>query len=215
MKKKKLKHKAQFRRDKNGEFLDANHEAMDTYYELMNRNISQEKVKEALQQLIVIDPDFYDPYAQLAYLFQNEEEYKKAGKILFLGYQRAIARITDKDNNFPKSLPWLWLENRHIIRVIDAWANNLWEEGRLSEALVIFRKLLQSNPNDNIGARWNILAIRLGLEPDFETMFETKDMPGYMDAGKVSDWFDKESKKFPDEFDWWYKAMEKREKDIT
>lgn len=215
MKKKKLKYNTQLRKNKDGEFLDTNHEAMDTYYELMNRNISQKKVKEVLQQLIVIDPDFYDPYVQLAYLFQNEEEYEKASKILFLGYQRALARIIDKNDNFPKSLPWLWLENRHIIRVIDAWANNLWEEEKPSEALAIFRKLLQSNPNDNIGARWNILAIRLGLEPDFETMFETKDMAGYMDAGKISDWFDKESKKFPDEFDWWHKAMEEREKDIA
>lgn len=211
MEKRKLNYKTKPRINENGEFLDANHRAMDTYYELMNRNISQAKTKEVLQQLIIIDPDFYDPYAQLAYLFQDEEEHEKASKILFQGYQRALRRITDKNGNFPKSLSWLWLENRHIIRVIDAWAHELWEQEKPQEALEIFRKLLKSNPNDNIGVRHSILAIRLGLESDYETMFEMKDMAGYMDASKVNSWFEKNSKKFSDEFDWWYKAVKKQE----
>ena len=136
---------------------------------------------------------------------------KKANKILKTACQNAIVRISDKHGNFPKSLPWLWLENRHIIRAINAWATELWELERIQEALEIFRKLLKSNPNDNIGARYSILAIRLDLEPDYEIKFEIKDMPGYMDASKVIKWFEKESKKFTDEFDWWYKEMKKRD----
>lgn len=194
------------------EFLDADHDAMDTYYMLMESNVSSKKRKKTLEQLIVLDPDFYDPYIQLAYTLQENEEYEKASKILYQGYQRALARVADKDGNLPKSLSWLWIENRHIIRIIDAWAHNLWEEGKTSEALEIFRKLLGSNPNDNIGARHSILAIKLGLEADYEMMFEMKDMPGYMDASKVITWFEKNSKKFPEEFDWWWKAMEEREK---
>lgn len=210
MNKKKSIRKAQFR-EGSDEFMDNAHKVMDAYYALMEKNISPSKKRVILKELIKIDPDFYDSYIQLAYLLQEEEEYDKASEILYLAYQRAVTRIADKEGNFPKGLPWLWLENRHIIRAIDAWANELWEQGKTTEALEIFRKLLRSNPNDNIGARYSILAIRLGLEPDYETMFELKDMPGYMDAAKTIKWFKQKSKKFPEEFDWWFKEIKKQE----
>src|SRR5215469_15780432 len=130
---------------KNDEFLDVDHKTMDTFYALMEKNISHAKMKRTLEEIIVIDPDFYDPYVQLANLLQEDEEYDKANKILNIAYHNAIAKITDKNGNFPKSLPWVHLENRHIIRAIDAWATELWEQGKIEEALAIFRKLLKSN----------------------------------------------------------------------
>lgn len=189
------------------EFMDSDHKVMDKYYELMDANLSYQKMKTSFEKLIIADPDFYDPYIQLAYLLQGKKDYNNAKKILYTAYQRALARITNNNGNFPRSLPWLWLENRHIIRVIDAWAQNLWEEKKESDALKIFRELLRSNPNDNIGARFSILAIRLGLNPDYEKMFAMKNMPGHLDAAKTHDWFEKESKKFPREFNWWRKAV--------
>lgn len=209
--KKKIIDKTGFRGKKHDEFFDEKHKVMDPYYALMEKNISFVKKKSILQELIAIDPDFYDSYIELAYLLQEEEKFNQASEVLQLAYQKAIARIADKDGNLPKSLSWLWLENRHIIRVIDAWANELWEQGKITEALEIFRKLLRSNPNDNIGTRYSILAIRLGLDPDYEEMFELKDMPEYIDAAKTIRWFEKESKKFPDEFDWWKKAVKSKE----
>lgn len=74
--------------------------------------------------------------------------------------------------------------------------------------MTILRKLLKSNPGDNIGARFDILAIHLGLKHDYEKKFACGDMSGYLDAFKVCRWFDKHSKKFPEEFGWWFKAMQ-------
>lgn len=60
-------------------------------------------------------------------------------------------------------LEWGWLENRHIIRTILNKAISLWENNHMDEALNLFRNLLKTNPNDNVGARYYILAIRMNM----------------------------------------------------
>ncbi len=60
----------------------------------------------------------------------------------------------------------------------------------------------------NIGARDYILAIRMNMSfGQFEKRFN-KD--GYYDSELIK-WFDKNHKKFPDEFDWWRKAVKEYE----
>ena len=70
---------------------------------------------------------------------------------------------------------------------------------------------MKSNPNDNIGARQAILALRLGLRPDYESQFALKETPEYLDAFKLNSWFHENCKKFPEEFEWWFKIVEERE----
>lgn len=83
---------------------------------------------------------------------------------------------------------------------------NLWVKGENEEALELLRKLLHSNPRDNIGARTYILAIRLGMKFDeFETEMMSEQGYGY-DGTKMME-FEEKMKDFPDEFDWWFKAV--------
>jgi len=194
-------------KQQNNEFLDKKHSVMMKYYDTLEFSRSDKQLKREMKSLIEKDPNFYDPYITLAEILFSESKDKEAGALLENGYQLAMTRIVDVKGNFPESLPWLWLENRHIIRIIHSWATKIWGEEKTEEALAIFRKLLHSNLNDNIGARYSILAIRLGLNSDYELEFETEDMPGYLDAAKVMDWFDKNSKKFMDEFEWWFNQM--------
>jgi len=64
---------------------------------------------------------------------------------------------------------------------------------------------LQTNPGDDVGARHLILAIKMNMSfDDFEKRFNKG---GYYDS-EMMEWFDKNYKKFPDEFDWWEKAVE-------
>lgn len=191
------------------EFLDREHPVMSRYYELLNRKISPKQLKGEMALLIKKDLDFYDPYLVLGDILTSEGKKKEANVFLAEAYERAVKRIVDKQGNFPKRLIWGWLDNRHLMRVIERWGLMLWEQGKAPEALIIFRKLLQSNPGDNQGVRFTILAISLGLNPDYENRFSSKDMPGYVDGFKISAWFDQYSKKFPDEFGWWFKAMKK------
>lgn len=193
------------------EFVDSNHEVMAIYYDLLEKNLPETKLKKELEILIKKDPDFYDSYFELAMILSGEGEYEKGTELLKIAFQKAILKIVDKDGNFPKLLRWGYLENRHIIRAIDTWALELWGNGDKEKALDLLRKLLRSNHHDNIGARYSILAIRLGLNPDYEQQFVTKGMLGYLDAIKISDWFEENSKKFPDEFGWWLEAIKKEE----
>ena len=63
----------------------------------------------------------------------------------------------------------------------------------------------EPNPDDNIGARDYILAVRMGMT--FEA-FEEQFLGEYgYDALKMIDWFDRNIRRFPEEFGWWQKAV--------
>ncbi|MBI3624024.1 hypothetical protein HY218_00120 [Candidatus Saccharibacteria bacterium] len=76
-----------------------------------------------------------------------------------------------------------------------------WEIGEARLALEIYRKLLASNPNDNVGARYSILALRLGYSPDYEAEFiPDKELAYGLDAAKLNKWFTVNASNFKEEF---------------
>ena len=156
---------------------------MGEYYGLLDRKLSPRRLKSEMKKLIEIDPLFLDPYLVVADILMAEGKEKEAKALLKNAYEKAMRRIVDKDGNWPKVMGWGWLDNRHLIRAIERWARELWFDGKTTEALEIFRNLLKTNPNDNIGARHCILAIRMGLGPDFEDRFLVG--PGFIDADNV------------------------------
>lgn len=175
---------------------------MGEYYDLLDQELPPKRLRKEMEKLIAIDPLFFDPYLVVANILRDEGKEKEAKNMLRAAYEKAMQRIVDKDGNWPEVINWGWLENRHVVRAIGRWARELWSDGKSSEALEIFRNLLRTNPNDNIGARHDILAIRMGLGPNYENQFIVE--PGFIDAIKISEWFEKHSKKFPDEFGWWW-----------
>lgn len=190
------------------EYLDKDHEVMDAYYDLSERynGRNAKSIKRQLTKLIEEDPDFLDSYLLLYNILQNEDNLLEAEKILDDAYERALKLITDKKGNWPDILEWGWLENRHIIRTILNKAISLWQYNERTAALELFRKLLRTNPGDNVGARDFILAVRMNMSfKEFEDRF---DKGGYYDT-ELTDWFDENYQKFPDEFGWWEKAVEK------
>ena len=181
-----------------------------TYYDLMEniKVLERKDLEDKLRELINLDADFLDPYLILYEMYLEEDKKKKADEILDDAYSRAIKLITDKNGRWPDILDWSWLENRHIIRTILNKAMSLWDNGDTEEALNLLRKLLKTNPYDNIGARHYILAIRMGMSlKEFEERF---DRGGYYDS-ELSDWFDENYNDFPDEFEWWKKEIEYEE----
>lgn len=192
------------------EFVDKDHRVMDAYYDLCERYTGRnaKTIKGQLRRLIEKDPDFLDSYLLLHQILQDEGNFLEAEKILDQAYGRAIELITDKKGNWPDILEWGWLENRHIIRTILNKAILLWISKETDRALDLFRKLLKTNPGDNVGARDYILAIRMDMSfEEFERRFNKG---GFYDIELV-EWFDKNYRKFPDEFDWWEKALEEYE----
>lgn len=188
-------------------FVDKNRPVQMKYYDLLDSpNImTNREMENKIKKLIKEDPDFLDTYLILYEIYQDEGDLKNAEDILNEAYQRAINLITDKEGNWPESLMWGFLENRHIIRVIFNKAVNFWDKGQNQEALEILRKLLKTNPNDNVGARDYILAIRMGMT--FEEYEQKFNKGGYYGMESVK-WFENNAPKFPDEFGWWLESQE-------
>jgi tetratricopeptide (TPR) repeat protein len=200
--------------NKDREFLDKEHpyKFMEEFYDVNERyNESNMEVREAIKRLLRLikkDPDFLDPYLTLYDIYKDSGDYDQATEILDKAYNRALRLITDEKGIWPGMLPWAWLGNRHIIRTLLNKALALWDNGETESALDLLRKLLRTNPNDNIGARDYILAIRLNMScKEFERRF---DRGGYYD-NTLTKWFETNHRKFPDEFDWWEKALEEYE----
>jgi tetratricopeptide (TPR) repeat protein len=189
-------------------FVDKDHAVMSEYYDFLDSEVqSPKKIKKIMKELIEKDPTYLDPYLVLFELYQNEGDVDKAEEILEQAYDQAIKIITDKKGNWPSEMLWCHLENRHIIRTLLNKAMNLWLKEENEKSLDLLRKLLRSNPGDNIGARTYILAIRLGMTFD---EFETEMMSdlGYGYDGIKMMKFEEKMKDFPDEFDWWFEAVE-------
>ena len=184
------------------EFVDKNHKVMSEYYDLLESATSDAQLKREMKKMIKIDLDFYDPYivADLEIEIGNN---KKGCQLIQEAYERAVKRIADAKGDWPKLMQWGFLENRHLMRVLERQAVVLWEDGKTEEALDIFRRLLCVNPDDNQGARYSILALRLGLGTDWYAPFEVKDGPmasEAIDAFATEKWFETNAKKFPEEF---------------
>jgi len=180
----------------------------DEYYDFLDSK-ENENIKKSiniLEKIIKKDPNFFDPYISLSEYYSLNNESQKAEEIILKGYSKAVQLIT-KDGKFPERLEWGWFENRHIIRMIFHYGMLLWEKGKKEEAIRIFNKLLEMNPNDNIGARYAIAGILEGFccMGEMEEKFASK--YGFIDALKQEKWFEKVIKKHPKYFDWWLKEV--------
>lgn len=188
-------------------FVDKDRPVQMKYYDALDRleTASDRETIKAMEKLIKEDPDFLDSYLILHGNYQDNSKWKEADKILNEAYERAINIISDKKGNWPDVLLWGFMENRHIIRTIFNKGVILWDNGKTDEALEIFRKLLKSNPNDNVGVRDFILAIRMDMS--FEKYEERFNKGGYYDSESI-EWFEENAPNYQDEFGWWFEWAE-------
>ena len=183
-------------------FIDEDHSVMDKFYEITDRDdLSDEQLIKEMLRLIELDKDFYDPYLELAEIYSYNGSEMEAAAVLLEAYERAIKRIVDSKGRWPKEMFWGFLENRHLMRTIEAYAILCWDIGQTDEALDIFRRLLRANPDDNQGARFSILAIKMGLSrEDWQKPLEAEhdgEVVG-IDGFKLHDWYEKNYKNFPE-----------------
>ena len=184
------------------EFIDKERNVMEPYYEFCDYYESKDfdygTGEKRLREFIDEDPDFLDPYLTLREILLERGKVVEAARLLDEAYERAVKLITDADGEWPDELLWGWLENRHVIRTLFAKAEDLWENRDAEKGLDILRALLRTNPNDNIGARYYVLGINLGMDYDEfrERFLGESDMSGE----KVSYWFYENSPLFPEDF---------------
>ncbi len=188
------------------EFIDKFHSISNRYFSIMDRFTGKNApcIIPRLKKLIQNDPTYFESYNSLVDLLMLSGKDSEASGYINQASRRALKRIADKNGNWPDRLKWSFIENRHIIKPIFNRAVLYWDEGESEKALYLLRKLLLSNPNDNIGARDYILAIRMKMTFDqFEKRFNKG---GFYDKD-LMEWFDQNYKKFPNEFNWWEKNI--------
>lgn len=191
--------------DKDGAFYDAERPVMHAFYDLMAEHDDDEPSEAliaGLRQLIAQDPDFYDSYSALGELLGGDE-----GRELFRdACTRALGRI--RSNTFIRHVPWGYLENRHLLRAILNEALECWDDQSLENAVFLLKTLLELCPDDNVGARQYLLAIREGMTfVSFEERFMDPSGLGYT-AGKLHHWFGSKSQAYPDDFAEWQKYVD-------
>ena len=127
----------------------------------------EKKLAEAENQLlnyIIDEPEFLEPIMKLLGIYDMTQEKEKHDKLLEHAYKSALHHVADKKGNWLyDKIEWGWLENRSIIRALQNGAIKRWKEGKTKEAKQVFQSLLKTNPNDNSGVRYHLLAILEGM----------------------------------------------------
>ncbi len=189
------------------EFIDINRPVAMKYYDILDKydGRNSKNTISALKKLIKEDPFFLDSYNLLLEVYDDLGDSTNYTSVVVEAGKKGLDLILDKKGDWPSLLEWGFLENRHIIRAILNLGMYFWQKGEDGEALDIFRNLLRSNLNDNIGARDFILAIRSGMS--YQKFHKKFDKGGYFD-NDLTEWFAQESKKFPDEFREFFQHIE-------
>jgi len=192
------------------EYFDKQRNAAMKYYDIeesfTGRNLKSTKKK--LEELIKEDPYYLDSYLLLSEVYIYEDNYSESDKILEMAYKNALELILDKNGNWPDSLIWGWLENRHIIRTLINKGIKYWQNDQKDLALKLFENLLRTNPNDNGGVRYLMLGIKTGLS---EEAFNNKfDKGGYWDQD-IDIWFSKNINKYKKDFKVWLDEIDQEE----
>lgn len=203
------------RRKRITEFMDKYDPAIGVrWYELLERGMRTKKDAKEFEAIQEEAPEFLAPYVELSHAALANGEREEAFSIAAFAYMLAVQRIADREGNWPKIMEWGWFENRPLMRALHHFAWMLWKLGRSDHAAMILRRILRMNPDDNQGVRYELLAIRLQLPVEtWDKPFFVKDGPmagAAWDGRKIEIWFDREAKRFPDEFDWMFAEWKKR-----
>src|SRR5690554_647341 len=184
------------------EFIDEDRKTSMEFYDIQD-SITEDNIPPViknLKKLINKDRFYFDPYLLLADIFERIGKKDESEKIITDAYDRALELVTEKSGQWPEKLEWGWLENRHIIRTFVNMGLLYWKKNKTLEAYSLFQKLLETNPNDNAGVRYFMLAI---LEKMSEKEFNKRfDKGGYWD-NEVDNWFDGKVKNHKKEFNNW------------
>lgn len=178
-------------------FIDKDHPVATQFYEI----IEGKHGIEDLMHLIKIDPDFLDPYLYLCEALIDQGHEKEAEMFAEKSFVRALGMILDLDGSWPDELLWGFHENRHIIKVLMRKADFEWQQGRTDNALVLYKNLLRTNLNDNIGARYAIVGIKNGFT---YKKYMKQVWPNNMTpAATIESWFKKYAPNCPEDLAQW------------
>lgn len=164
-------------------------------------------IETELQCIVCRWPDFFMAYVELWQfygMFADEDSEITACHWLQKAVPLAEKIMLGEKGNWPDVVDWAWIENRPVIRILLAGSLRKWEEGKPALARHTLRNILKTNPNDNPGVRFLILAINEGISyKGYKRQFEKKN--GTLKP-QIFTWFEENYKKYPEEFALYEKA---------
>jgi tetratricopeptide (TPR) repeat protein len=123
--------------------------------------VDEEEARELLDEALMLDPDCIMAYASLAALETNPA-------ISLAFYERGISIgsevfFDDKYLDEHKGHFWMVHETRPFMRCLQGAAESHFYMGNVMEATMIWMELMELNPSDNQGVRFDLMAILAGL----------------------------------------------------
>jgi len=101
---------------------------------------------------IEIDPAYADGYNHLANIAWRKGDWKQAESL----YRKALELAEPEVREIQKGDFWSGIDSRPYMRAIHGLGLSAWRQGRIEEAIGIFKKMLELNPNDNQDVRYLI-----------------------------------------------------------
>lgn len=106
------------------------------------------EARRAFKEVLSKDPEYIDTLNGLGAIVFKKNRLQLSEKYYRKAYELTIKKWGGK---FPERAEWSILSNRPYLRAMHGLGLVLWRKGKPEEALVIFEKILQLNPNDNRG----------------------------------------------------------------
>jgi tetratricopeptide (TPR) repeat protein len=113
------------------------------------------------RQALALDPDCVDALLARAYLMPTPEERRSMYRQAIRAGERTLgpAFMEAAKGDF-----WGLIETRPYMRALHALADDLGSEGRFDEAVPLCERMLELNPNDNQGVRFQLFALYLATD---------------------------------------------------
>ena len=142
--------------------------SLDDAYELLDQAENAKSKKEAIrlaQEAYKKDPACFDA---IIFLSDLENSRSKRDALLEEGLEKERKRL-EQQNFFTKENKGIFyglFETRPYMRGLYTKAYNLVKDGKMRQAIEVCKEILKLNENDNLGARYLLLAIYAYLEEE-------------------------------------------------
>ncbi len=155
------------------------------------------------KSVLALDPDQLEAYKMLAVVLDLQGRCAEANRYIDVAFNRCIARITMPDGRWPERISSAHDGNTPILRALAWKARHLWRRRQSDEALDLLRRVLRLDPLGDFMVACHILGLRLKMRYwTFMDLIETD-----RDLALLTDWFDANYTRFPEEFDDWMASV--------
>ncbi len=149
----------------NREWVFSDQDTSDEVYELFEEALDHIEeyeyvsARKKLMKLLELNPDHIDALHHLAIIEKKRGNLELSKELWKRGVEVGRTVIPKRFKRGSSRIPWSNLDNRPFLRCLHGHAFALIDEGRVDEAIQAFQELIDYNPDDNLGARDNLISM--------------------------------------------------------